>query len=496
MNYNSSKQSYCWVVPFILCYCSFSPLLAQDISIALLHINDVYEITPVNNGNDGGLARVAMLKKKLAEKNPNTLMVLPGDFYSPSAIGTVNIAGKRLAGKQMVDVLNVAGLDVAALGNHEFDIREEEFYERLAESKFAYVSNNTFRPDSTPFPNVRKYAIYSFASNGDTVKIGFVGTTIPSNPKNYVLYTNPLSSIQTVAQSIRDSVDVLVALTHLNLADDIALAEQCPEIDLILGGHEHENIYLRRGKDYTPIAKADANARTAYVHTISIDKKQKPTISSELVRIDSNMPQDTAVAQRVNSWMKQATDALQKAGFESAKVIGHIPYLLDGSESAIRNSSNALTDLICAAFATTDTTAEAVIFNGGSIRIDDKLPAGEITQYDVLRILPFGGNAVTVTIQGDVLLQILKQGELNKGTGGFLHYKNITKKGQSWQIGGKSIDKNRNYRIVTSDFLITGKEKDLEYFSTETNPKIRFVATNIDVRKALIRYIASVYSRK
>jgi 5'-nucleotidase len=212
------------------------------------------------------------------------------------------------------------------------------------------------------------------------------------------------------------------------------------------------------------------------------------------VRIDSNMPQDTIVAQRVDAWMKQATDALRSTGFESSAIIGNIPFLLDGSESAIRNSSNSLTNLICVAFAATDTTAEAVIFNGGSIRIDDKLPAGPITQYDVLRILPFGGNTVTVTIQGDVLQQIIKQGEANKGTGGFLHYKNISKKGQSWFIGENPIDNNKVYRIVTSDFLITGKEKGLEYFSTEKNPKVTFISTNIDVRKALIQCISTIYN--
>ena len=62
--------------------------------ITLLQMNDVYEITPVNNGKLGGLARVATLRKQLLKENPNTYTLLAGDLFSPSALGTAKVNGE------------------------------------------------------------------------------------------------------------------------------------------------------------------------------------------------------------------------------------------------------------------------------------------------------------------------------------------------------------------------------------------------------------------
>ena len=112
------------------------------VEVTLLQINDVYEITPVEGGRSGGLARVATLRRRLLAENPDTFTLLAGDFVSPSALGTAKVDGETLAGKQMVSVLNALGLDVATFGNHEFDVKEAQLRERLAESKFRWTSAN------------------------------------------------------------------------------------------------------------------------------------------------------------------------------------------------------------------------------------------------------------------------------------------------------------------------------------------------------------------
>ncbi|MFM7576381.1 MAG: metallophosphoesterase, partial [Microcystaceae cyanobacterium] len=100
---------------------------AETIPFTLLHFNDVYEIMPIAGGKWGGLARVATLRQRLKQENPHTYTVLAGDLLSPSALGTAQVKGERLAGKQMVAVLNQLGLDYATFGNHEFDLSETEF---------------------------------------------------------------------------------------------------------------------------------------------------------------------------------------------------------------------------------------------------------------------------------------------------------------------------------------------------------------------------------
>src|SRR5688572_27474305 len=98
-------------------------------TITILHINDVYEIDAIEGGRYGGLSRAATILRGLERNGTPVLMTLGGDYLSPSAIGTAIIDGQPLAGRQMVDVLNLAGVDWAVLGNHEFDVSEAAFRE-------------------------------------------------------------------------------------------------------------------------------------------------------------------------------------------------------------------------------------------------------------------------------------------------------------------------------------------------------------------------------
>ena len=91
------------------------------ISFTLLQLNDVYEISSIQGGKFGGMARVKTIHKELLKENKNTLLVMAGDFLNPSLIGTMKYNGERIRGKQMVEVMNAMNFDVAAFGNHEFD---------------------------------------------------------------------------------------------------------------------------------------------------------------------------------------------------------------------------------------------------------------------------------------------------------------------------------------------------------------------------------------
>ncbi len=97
-------------------------------------MNDVYEIAPVAGGKEGGMARVATLKKQYAKTNPNTFLVMSGDFLSPSVYNSLQYNGKRIRGAQMIEAMNSAGMNFVCFGNHEFDINENELQERINES--------------------------------------------------------------------------------------------------------------------------------------------------------------------------------------------------------------------------------------------------------------------------------------------------------------------------------------------------------------------------
>jgi len=470
------------------------------VKLTLLQINDVYEITPVSNGKEGGLARLATLRQQLVRQNPNTFMILAGDLVSPSALGTAVVDGERLAGKQMISALNAAGLNYCTFGNHEFDLREQPFLQRLAESKFKWFASNAFDRSQKPFPHVEENIVFTVANaSNQQLRIGLFGVMLTKNKPDYVTYTDPLAAAQKQVQALRDKVDILIAVTHLQLDEDVKLAQTVPGIDLILGGHEHENMQLWRGANFTPIFKADANTRSAYIHDLTYGTEtRRLQIDSRLQRITEEIPEDTAVGQVVQGWIDQAFNAFRKMGFEPGKLVVNSPITLDGRESTVRNYPGKLTDIIVEGFLNATPGAELAIFNGGSVRIDDELPPGNISEYDVIRILPFGGNVVQVEMRGRLLQQVLEQGVANKGTGGFLHAANVTwnAPGNAWLINGKPLDQRRNYKTALNDFLLTGNEQGLSFLNRQ-NPDLKVLNENvIDVRRALIVQLQKIFGPK
>ena len=114
--------------------CSTTRVAKRDngkIDVVFVQINDVYEIAPVAGGKEGGMARVATVKKEYLRKNPNTFLIMAGDFVSPSVYNSLQYLGQRIRGKQMVEVMTVAGTNLAVFGNHEFDITESELQDRI-----------------------------------------------------------------------------------------------------------------------------------------------------------------------------------------------------------------------------------------------------------------------------------------------------------------------------------------------------------------------------
>jgi 5'-nucleotidase len=457
------------------------------VRVTLLHLNDIYEITPVGGGRWGGAARVATLRSRLVAENPNTFTVLAGDLLSPSALGTARVEGRRLAGRQMVAVLNEMGLDYATFGNHEFDLREEDFRARLGEARFEWFSANVTDASGRPFPGVPLHRIIEARGPAGTVRVGLIGVTYDGIQPDYVRFSDVKEAVRGRVGALRGDVDAFVAVTHLQLRQDIELAEQVPELDLILGGHEHENYLLRRGSDMTPIYKADANVRTVWVHRLAIDPETDDVdVDSELVEITDALPDDPATAAVVAEWQQIGFAGFRRSGFEPDAIVGTVPDALDGLESSVRQRPTALTELIVAGMAAEVEGGAGAILNSGSIRIDDVLPPGPVTQYDVIRILPFGGPVVEVEMQGELLLRVLDQGQANAGGGGYLLLAGFERDREgNWETSGRRLLPSERYRLAISDFLLTGQEQGLE-FLTRDDPALTVLGSRRDVRLALI----------
>ena len=465
-------------------------------AVTILHINDVYEIDAIEGGRYGGLSRAATILRGLERGRSPVLMTLGGDYLSPSAIGTARIDGEPLAGRQMVDVLNHVGLDWAVLGNHEFDVSEAAFRARLRESRFRVVASNVSDVNGQPFAGTVRSAIVPIQAGGRTVRLGLIGLTIDASRRPWVLYSPPVAAAREQLAQLQGKVDAVIALTHLSLAGDQDLVTQVPGIDLVLGGHEHENWFLRRGAGFTPIVKADANVRSVAVVTLTFARATaRPAVAARFEVLDQNVRQDPEVQGVVRKWTTVAFDAFRKNGFEPTRVVATIDEPLDGRESTVRNQPGRLTDLITASFNTEAGGVDVAILNGGSVRIDDVVLPGAVTEYDVIRILPFGGRVVRAAIDGALLRSVLDAGLANRGTGGFLHVRGAARDDTGWTIAGKPLDVSARYTVAMTDFLLTGGETNLG-FLTRTNPAVHDVQDLRDVRLALIGELRAHYATK
>lgn len=468
---------------------------AGAMHVTLLHINDVYEISPVEGGRSGGLARVATVLARLRQENSATRMLLAGDFVSPSALGTARLNGERLGGRQMIAVLNAAGLDVATLGNHEFDISEAQLGQRIQESRFGWVSTNVTDSLGRPLLGIPRHLIMRLTdARGRVARIALVGATVDQVHRPNLRYLPDVDALRRELALIKDSADVFIALTHLRLADDVTLADSLPALDLILGGHEHENWSIRRGDRFTPIIKADANVRSVAIVDLLVRPGARPFVNWRIVTITDSIPETPAVATEAKRWTTIAYDAFRKDGLEPERTIAALTTPLDARETIIRNGENDFTRLLTQALLSEAPGADLALMNSGSIRLDDVLPPGPITEYDVIRLLPFGGKVVEVEMTGALLRQVLEQGDKNRGIGGFLLRARAEMGAGGWTVGGKPLDAQKRYRVVLPDFLVSGGEQNLAYLK-EGNPGLTMVRSLRDIRLVLIAELTRRFGR-
>jgi 5'-nucleotidase/UDP-sugar diphosphatase len=455
-------------------------------SVTLVHFNDMHEMVAGAAGHMGGIGRLSTLVRRERARHSPVLVTLGGDFLSPSAIATARVDGEPLAGRQAVAVLNQLGLDWATFGNHEFDLREEAFRARLSEIKFGLVSSNVTDNEGRLFAPAVPSAIVTLRAAGRDLRVGIVGLTVDFTIQPYVRYRPVIESAREQIRTFAGKTDAIIALSHLGLPGDTALAEALPEIDLVLGGHEHDNYILRRGSAFSTLVKADSNAKSAAIVTMTFPAPgARPSIQARIEHLNASIPPDPAMEAEVRRWTTTAFAAFARDGFSPERVVANLPEALDGRDSTVRTRPGNLTELITAAIQRVAAPVDLPIMNGGSIRIDDLLAAGPITEYDIIRILPFGGEVLRAEVTGDLLLETLKTGAANQGTGGYLHPRGAARVDGEWRLHGQPIDPERWYSIALPEYLLTGAELGMP-FLVRTSPRVRNVKGLGDIRQAVI----------
>lgn len=460
----------------------------------ILQLNDVYEIFPVDvrvNGKverKGGIAHVATLVDRYRDQG-DVLLLHAGDIFSPSLL-----SGKlRYKGAQMVEALNSLGIDAATFGNHEFDFGCKSFIERLGESTFPWVAANVNLPQDVTLPagTVEPYLIL----NRGGLRVGIFGVALPIQPisgcgTEAITFSDPIEAAAKSVASLREQgVDLIIALTHLRMEQDKALARAVPGIDVIIGGHEHEVLEALVGK--TLITKAGANAfglGEIGIRAASTGGKT-PVIEKRWNWASVNadeIPADPKVKKILEPYREKMLPFTEEIGSSS------VP--LDALEETIReaesNIGNLLADIIRASL-----NADAAIINGGAVRDDRVVPPGPITLGDIHTMLPFSNEIVAVEITGKTLVKALENGVSLTGQKGgrfpqvsgiqftFDASLPVGERILEASISGKKVDPEMTYTLATINFLVERGEID-----GYTMLRLPILRKGGDLNEAIIKY--------
>ena len=105
----------------------------------------------------------------------------------------------------------------------------------------------------------------------------------------------------------------------------------------------------------------------------------------------------------------------------------------------------------------------------------------------MIRILPYGGNSVRADIAGRLLRQLLTVGRENAGGGGYLQVSGAGfDSAGALIVGTAPVDDARRYRVVLTDFLLSGGEAGLG-FLTRRNADVTIIRELRDIRQSLIQ---------
>ena len=220
----------------------------QGQPLVIMHTNDTHsQIDAYSYKKDinvGGFLRREAAIREIRAENPNTLLLDAGDFSQ----GTPYF--NFFKGYVEVRLMNAMGYDAATLGNHEFDNGCSALAARLKTADFPVVCANYQFSNKKLAKVIKPYVIVERAG----MRIGIFGLGVDLNgytaPQiaREVTYLSPFICARNMVEELqKQRCDFIVCLSHLGVDinkvdNDFELARQVPGIDVIIGGHSHEEL--------------------------------------------------------------------------------------------------------------------------------------------------------------------------------------------------------------------------------------------------------------
>ena len=445
--------------------------------------------------NAGGATFLAYHVNKLRAQDPDhTLVVGAGDM-----IGASPLQSGVFHDEPTINVLNMIGLDITSVGNHEFDDGREELLRMqnggchadgcqadatFTGAKFKYLSANVFTDVASKKTLLPPYEIREF----DGIKVAFVGMTLEGTAQ----IVNPAGIQGLTFQDEADTVNALIPELKGEGAEAIVvlihegglptgLYDECPEIsgaivdlaqrfddavDVIISGHTHQayNCVINNKL----VTSAASFGRVLTDIDLSLDPKTHDVVEASahnivVTRDNANNPVDAEVKRYV-----------AKSAPVANRVIGNTPVVLKApvrplpaGESGEYSMGSVTADAMLAA-SKDEQKGGAVIAmqNAGGVRAD--INVGDITYGEAFAVQPFANNLTTLTLTGAQIEKVLEQQFqttpplIMQVSEGFSYtWKASGPTGDkidpaSIMLNGTVIDPAASYRVTVNNFMAVG----------------------------------------
>jgi 2',3'-cyclic-nucleotide 2'-phosphodiesterase (5'-nucleotidase family) len=462
--------------------------------ITILHTNDFHmyllgSTDATTKKPIGGSARIATAVENERAYNPNTILVDAGD-----AIGGGPPIGAFFYGKDVIETYNAIGYDIATFGNHEFDWGQDLLKQRMSEAKYQYVCSNIVdtSTNSTFAPLADTTRSYGF------VTLGFFGLDTADLPElvtpagiKGLRVLNPAMIATNEVSLLSQGVNYVVALSHLGYDKDQILAKDVSGINLIVGGHTHTVLTTPTIVNGTYIVQTGNYGynlgKVVLEFETTADSVKLLNTTYTLIPINDSFAEDSTITALLAPYNAQLT-------VKMGVVIGQALVDLDGERNDVRSKETNLGDYISDWMR--EVSGADIAFNdGGTIRAS--IPKGPITVGSVYTVLPFDDLLMNIQITGKQIVAAFENGfsQVEIGGGRFPQISGITVKADLSKpagsrvievlVGGKPIDLDKTYTVVTQDFMGGGGDGYTMFKQTQSS---KWVTGNW-MRDDLVEYI-------
>lgn len=409
----------------------------QGQTFTILHTNDLHssfigmgpssDYTPFELHNDstiGGYARLAGLiasKKDLHKKEGAVLVLDAGDY----SMGTPFGAATRETGGELL-LMSMMGYDATTFGNHDFDLGPGGLARSMnaairGGSRLPVIASNTdLSANDTSISGLQKLSRngsifpYKVIERGG-IRFGILGllgkeATFYTGGAGAVKFSDAIEAAKKQVHILYDSlhVNVVICLSHGGLekdldgsyshGDDIRLAQEVPQIDIIIGGHSHtalkEPIIIN---NHTVIVQAGKESANLGELVMSLEDGKVKFVSWKLNAVNDAVMGDKKIAEEITKLKSKVNKAVfESRGFSIDQPLALIPRDLPNTFTDIP-ASTLLANLVADAFRA-ETKADIGLTANGMMRAGLKHgKTGVQTVYDVFAVAPLGSGVFDPT---------------------------------------------------------------------------------------------------